>query len=35
MAYKLVESYNLGNKMTVYRPRPRTYEELTEFHADG
>ncbi len=35
MAYTLVDSYGLTKKMMVQRPRPREFEELTEFHADG
>lgn len=35
MAYALVDSYGLTKKMIVHRPRARTYEDLTEFHADG
>lgn len=35
MAYSLVDSYGLTQRMLVHRPRPREFEELTEFHADG
>lgn len=35
MTYSLVSSYGLTSKMMVHRPRARTFEELTEFHADG
>jgi acetoin utilization deacetylase AcuC-like enzyme len=35
MAYSLVDSYGLTQQMIVQRPRPRDFDELTEFHADG
>ncbi|GIL69817.1 hypothetical protein Vretifemale_631 [Volvox reticuliferus] len=34
MCYTLVDSYGLTKKMMVQRPRPREFEELTQFHAD-
>ncbi|KAG2437411.1 hypothetical protein HXX76_006063 [Chlamydomonas incerta] len=34
MCYSLVDSYGLTKKMAVQRPRPREFEELTDFHAD-
>ncbi|GFR46630.1 hypothetical protein Agub_g8235 [Astrephomene gubernaculifera] len=34
MCYTLVDSYGLTKKMMLQRPRPRTFEELTAFHAD-
>ena len=35
MVYSLVNSYGLGKQMSVYRPEPRSFDQLTEFHADG
>lgn len=35
MTYSLVNSYGLTQKMLLHRPRARTFEELTAFHADG
>lgn len=35
LVYSLVNSYGLGKQMQVFRPEPRTYDQLTEFHADG
>ena len=34
LAYSLVNGYGLSNQMVVYRPQPRTFDQLTEFHAD-
>ncbi|GAX76784.1 hypothetical protein CEUSTIGMA_g4230.t1 [Chlamydomonas eustigma] len=34
LVYSLVNSYGLGKQMLVYRPEPRTFDQLTEFHAD-
>ncbi|MEW5298362.1 MAG: hypothetical protein WDW36_001494 [Sanguina aurantia] len=34
MTYSLVDSYGLGKQMCVHRPQPRSFEQLTEFHAD-
>ncbi len=30
-----VNGYGLTSQLQLHRPRPRSYEELTEFHADG
>ena len=35
MVYSLVDNYGLGKQMLVYRPEPRSFDQLTEFHADG
>jgi histone deacetylase 1/2 len=35
LVHNIVTGYNLEKEMIVHRPRPRTFEELTEFHADG
>ena len=35
LVHSLVEGYGLEKEMMVRRPRPRTREELTQFHADG
>jgi histone deacetylase 1/2 len=35
LVHNLVTGYNLEKEMIVHRPRPRTFEEITEFHADG
>lgn len=35
LVYSLVNSYGLGKQMSVYRPEPRSFDQLTEFHADG
>ncbi|KAG1669983.1 hypothetical protein FOA52_016244 [Chlamydomonas sp. UWO 241] len=34
LVFSLVNSYGLGKQMEVFRPQPRTYDQLTEFHAD-
>ncbi|KAG9293824.1 hypothetical protein G9A89_019162 [Geosiphon pyriformis] len=34
MTHSLVMSYGLYKKMEIYRPRPGTIEELTQFHTD-
>jgi histone deacetylase 1/2 len=34
LVHSLVSGYDLNDKMVIHRPRPRTYEELTMFHAD-
>eukprot|EP00879_Flechtneria_rotunda_P002734 GHRR01002941.1.p1 GENE.GHRR01002941.1~~GHRR01002941.1.p1 ORF type:complete len:613 (+),score=257.58 GHRR01002941.1:137-1975(+) len=34
LVHNIVRGYNLEKEMIVHRPRPRTFEELTEFHAD-
>jgi histone deacetylase 1/2 len=34
LAYTLVQGYGLDNQMKVFRPQPRSFEQLTEFHAD-
>ena len=33
--HSVVSGYDLNDKMVIHRPRPRTFEELTMFHADG
>lgn len=35
LVHNLVTGYNLESEMIVHRPRSRTFEEITEFHADG
>jgi histone deacetylase 1/2 len=35
LVHNIVTGYNLEKEMIVHRPRARTFEELTEFHADG
>jgi acetoin utilization deacetylase AcuC-like enzyme len=35
LVHSLVTGYGLPNEMVVHRPRPRTFDELTQFHADG
>ena len=35
MVYSLVSSYGLSKQLILQRPVPRSFEELTEFHADG
>ncbi len=35
MVYSLLKSYGLAKNMMVHRPEPRSFDELTEFHADG
>ncbi len=35
MVYSLVDNYGLGKQMLVYRPEPRSFDQLTEYHADG
>lgn len=35
LVHSLVSGYELDNKMVIHRPRPRSFEELTMFHADG
>lgn len=35
LVHNLVTGYNLEKEMIVHRPRARTFEEITEFHADG
>ncbi|KAF8061951.1 HDAC1 [Scenedesmus sp. PABB004] len=34
LVHNIVTGYNLEKEMIVHRPRARTFEELTEFHAD-
>jgi len=34
LVHSLVTGYGLPNEMIVHRPRPRTFDELTQFHAD-
>ncbi len=35
LVHSIVDGYGLGKVMVVHRPNPRTFEQLTEFHADG
>lgn len=35
LVYSLLKSYGLMQNMILHRPTPRTFEQLTEFHADG
>lgn len=35
LVHNLVTGYDLEKEMIVHRPRPRTFDEITEFHADG
>lgn len=35
LVYSLVSSYGLHKNLIVHRPVPRSFEQLTEFHADG
>jgi acetoin utilization deacetylase AcuC-like enzyme len=35
LVHSLVEGYGLEKEMMVRRPRARTRDELTQFHADG
>lgn len=35
LVHNIVTGYHLEKEMIVHRPRARTFEELTEFHADG
>ncbi|KAL6764497.1 hypothetical protein V8C86DRAFT_2471108 [Haematococcus lacustris] len=34
LVYSLLKSYGLTKSMLVHRPEPRSFEQLTEFHAD-
>jgi len=34
MVYSLVSNYGLSKYMSVFRPEPRSFDQLTEFHAD-
>ncbi|KIY93615.1 histone deacetylase 1/2 [Monoraphidium neglectum] len=34
LVHSLVQGYELEDKMVVHRPRARSFEELTMFHAD-
>lgn len=35
LVYSLVNSYGLCKQMSLFRPQPRSFDQLTEFHADG
>ncbi len=35
MVYSLLNSYGVTPNLIVHRPEARTFEELTEYHADG
>jgi len=35
MVYSLLNSYDLTRNMVVHRPEARSFEQLTEYHADG
>jgi hypothetical protein len=35
LVHSIVDGYDITSRMVVRRPRPRTFEELTRFHADG
>lgn len=35
LTHKLVESYGMTGQLKVHRPLPRSFEQITEFHADG
>lgn len=35
LTYSLVDNYGLGKQLIIHRPVPRSFEQLTEFHADG
>jgi histone deacetylase 1/2 len=35
MVYSLLKAYGLTNNLIVHRPEPRSFDQLTEFHADG
>eukprot|EP00983_Pelagomonas_calceolata_P027518 864327-Pelagomonas_calceolata.AAC.3 len=35
MVYSLLNSYGVTRNMIVHRPEPRSFEGLTEYHADG
>lgn len=35
MVYSLLNSYGLLKHVELHRPQPRSFEQLTEFHADG
>jgi histone deacetylase 1/2 len=35
MTHTLLQGYKLDQKLIVNRPQPRSFEQLTNFHADG
>ena len=35
LTHTLVNSYNIQDQLKIHRPRPRSFEEITMFHADG
>jgi histone deacetylase 1/2 len=35
MTHTLLTGYKLDQKLIVNRPQPRSFDELTSFHADG
>jgi len=35
LVHSLVSGYDLNDKMMIHRPTARTYDQLTQFHADG
>ncbi len=35
LVYSMLNAYGLMQRMDMHRPQPRTFEQLTEFHADG
>lgn len=35
MVYSLLNGYGLSKGMKIHRPEPRSFDQLTEFHADG
>ncbi len=35
LVHSLISGYGLPQQMVVHRPRASSYEQLTEFHADG
>ncbi len=35
LVFSLLKTYGLTQNMSIHRPAPRSFEQLTEFHADG
>jgi histone deacetylase 1/2 len=35
MTHSLLTGYNMDQKLVVNRPTPRSFDQLTSFHADG
>lgn len=35
LVHSLVDGYGLPGQMLVHRPQSRSFDQLTEFHADG